>query len=105
MRTLVISAKLTAYGAVLLALILGAMVWKVSGQQVTPSSVSDAPRSGATAPAGAAAAAARQRFLEMFARAYFPGRSGQLLVVPREGDFITRPTCTVRRGHMTSRFP
>ncbi|MEX1064871.1 MAG: alkaline phosphatase family protein, partial [Aquisalimonadaceae bacterium] len=27
----------------------------------------------------------------MWARAYFPGRTGQLLVVPREGDFITRP--------------
>ena len=26
----------------------------------------------------------------MFARAYFPGRTGQLLLVPREGDFITR---------------
>jgi arylsulfatase A-like enzyme len=33
----------------------------------------------------------RQRFLEMFARAYFPGRTGQLLIVPREGDIITRP--------------
>src|SRR5688572_27400912 len=33
----------------------------------------------------------RQRFLEMWARAYFPGRTGQLLVVPREGEFITRP--------------
>lgn len=33
----------------------------------------------------------RQRFLEMYARAYFPGRTGQLLVVPREGDIITRP--------------
>src|SRR5687768_6710645 len=27
----------------------------------------------------------------MWARAYYPGRTGQLLVVPREGDFITRP--------------
>ena len=34
---------------------------------------------------------ARQRFLEMWARAYYPGRTGQLLVVPREGEFITRP--------------
>jgi hypothetical protein len=33
----------------------------------------------------------RQRFLEMFARTYFPGRTGQLVIVPREGDFITRP--------------
>lgn len=35
--------------------------------------------------------ATRQRFLEMWARAYYPGRTGQLLIVPREGDFITRP--------------
>jgi hypothetical protein len=27
----------------------------------------------------------------MFARAYFPGRTGQLLIAPREGSFITRP--------------
>ncbi|HEV8335858.1 MAG TPA: alkaline phosphatase family protein [Candidatus Polarisedimenticolia bacterium] len=27
----------------------------------------------------------------MFGRAYYPGRTGQLLLVPREGDFITRP--------------
>jgi hypothetical protein len=33
---------------------------------------------------------ARQRFLEMFARGYFPGRTGQLLVVPPEGVIITR---------------
>lgn len=43
------------------------------------------------AQSGNAARATRQRFLEMFARAYFPGRTGQLLVVPRKGDFITRP--------------
>jgi hypothetical protein len=35
----------------------------------------------------------------MFARAYFPGRSGQLLVVPREGDFITRPDPDVAYMH------
>jgi hypothetical protein len=33
----------------------------------------------------------RQHFLEMFARAYFPGRTGQLLLVPQRGDFVTRP--------------
>jgi hypothetical protein len=46
-----------------------------------------------TQPAPAAAMAARsplrQQWLDMFARGYFPGRSGQLYVVPREGDFIT----------------
>src|ERR1041385_3595605 len=51
---------------------------------------------GMAATASAAAAdragrATRQRFLAMFARAYYPGRTGQLLVVPRRGDFITRP--------------
>ncbi len=44
-----------------------------------------------TVPVDIAAPPTRQRFLEMWARAYFPGRTGQLLVVPREGDFITRP--------------
>lgn len=34
-------------------------------------------------------AAQRQRWLEMFARGYFPGRSGQIFVVPRNGDVIT----------------
>jgi hypothetical protein len=98
-RTFVISSKLTGYGAVLLALALVAMAWTVSGQQVKRSSLNDAPRSRATAPAGAAALAARQRFLEMFARAYFPGRTGQLLVVPREGDLITRPDPDVAYMH------
>jgi hypothetical protein len=26
----------------------------------------------------------------MFARAYYPGRSGQIALVPKEGEFITR---------------
>ena len=33
----------------------------------------------------------RQHFLKMFARAYFPGRTGQLVIVPCEGEIITRP--------------
>jgi hypothetical protein len=43
--------------------------------------------------------AARQRVLQMFARAYFPGRTGQLLIVPRQGDFITRPDPNVAYMH------
>lgn len=39
---------------------------------------------------GAGTAASGARFLEMFARGYFPGRTGQIMVVPREGDIITR---------------
>jgi predicted AlkP superfamily pyrophosphatase or phosphodiesterase len=36
-----------------------------------------------------AATAQRQDFLERFARGYYPGHSGQIFLVPREGDFIT----------------
>ncbi len=36
------------------------------------------------------AQASRQLFLEQSARAYFPGRSGQIVVVPREGTVITK---------------
>jgi hypothetical protein len=52
-----------------------------------------------TAQVDTAAAPARQRFLEMWARAYFPGRTGQLLIVPREGDFITRPDPNYKYMH------
>src|SRR5687767_7424362 len=42
---------------------------------------------------GAAAAGApppRDTFLSTFARSFYPGRSGQIMIVPREGHFITR---------------
>jgi len=53
----------------------------------------------AEGPRSDAPPAQEQRFLEMFARAYFPGRSGQLMIVPREGDFITRPDPDVAFMH------
>ena len=37
----------------------------------------------------AASPPGRADWLTMFARAYFPGRSGQIFVIPREGDVIT----------------
>src|SRR5690349_24042643 len=37
----------------------------------------------------AAAPPQRQQWIEMFARGYFPGRSGQVFVVPKEGWFVT----------------
>ena len=86
-------------GAVLLTLTLVAMASTVSGQEVKRSSGSDAPQIQQTARADTAAI--RRRFLEMFARAYFPGRTGQLLVVPREGDFITRPDPYYAQMHGT----
>lgn len=98
-RSFVISSKLAACSAVLITLPLVAMASTGSGQQVKRSSGSAAPQIRRTAPADAAPVAARQRFLEMFARAYFPGRTGQLLIVPREGDFITRPDPEVAYMH------
>src|SRR5512134_2685952 len=83
--------------AITLALV--AMTWTLSSQQVKRSIGSDAPRIQRAAPADATTLATRQRFLEMFARAYFPGRTGQLLIVPREGDFITRPDPNVAYMH------
>ena len=48
------------------------------------------PVTAAVAPSGATAAsnAAREAWLQQFARGYFPGRSGQVFVVSREGDFL-----------------
>jgi type I phosphodiesterase/nucleotide pyrophosphatase len=40
-------------------------------------------------PAAASAPSARQVWVEQFARGYFPGRSGQIFLVPREGRFVT----------------
>jgi Type I phosphodiesterase / nucleotide pyrophosphatase len=40
------------------------------------------------ATAATSSATGRQLWLEEFARGYFPGRSGQIFLVPREGDFI-----------------
>src|SRR5437762_10943877 len=81
-----------------ITLTLAAMTWTASSQQVKRSIGSDAPRTQHAAPADAAALATRQRFLEMFARAYFPGRTGQLLIVPREGDLITRADVAYMHG-------
>ena len=88
-RIFLSSSKVIAYGAVFVVLNLLAMAVMVLGQQLKPASMRDTPRVRRTA-RDARPAAARQRFLEMFARAYYPGRTGQLLIVPREGDFITR---------------
>lgn len=75
------SSKLTAYGAVPVVLTLLAMAWMVLGQQLKRASVSDEPRVRRTAPGDARTSAARQLFLEMFARACYPGRTGPRLYV------------------------
>src|SRR5438552_1116207 len=66
-RTFSISSRLTACGAALLALTLIAMACTVSAQQAKRSLGSDSRRIRLTK-AVDVAAAARQRFLEMFAR-------------------------------------
>ena len=88
-RTFVLS-KLPRYGASLLALGLVAITWTVSGEQVKQPSERDARRISRAAPPDSAT---RQRFLAMF------GRTGQLLIVPREGDFITRADPNVEYMH------
>jgi len=40
------------------------------------------------APAVSSADSGREAWLDALARGYFPGRSGQIFIVPREGDFI-----------------
>ncbi len=54
--------------------------------QVAPA---PAPAAATVTSARPSASALRQQWLEMFARGYFPGRSGQVFLVPREGDIIT----------------
>src|SRR5688572_1877372 len=41
-------------------------------------------------PAAAGAPPPRNTFLPNFGRSFYPGRSGQIMIVPREGHFITR---------------
>src|SRR5438270_1566175 len=31
----------------------------------------------------------KREFLQRYSRAYYPGRSGQIMLVPREGNFVT----------------
>jgi hypothetical protein len=59
------------------------------GQQAGQAPAAEASHAREVTPSRAQAT--QLRFLDMFARSYFPGRTGQLLIVPREGDFITRP--------------
>ena len=93
-----VRARALPFARTLLPLILLPGFAKLPGQQAPRPSRPDPPRTGSTK-SGNAIVAARQRFLHMFGRAYFPGRSGQLFVVPREGDFLTRPDPDVAYMH------
>ena len=59
-----------------------------SGGAARPPAAASRTQPAPTLPADTASPL-RQRWLDMFARGYFPGRSGQIFIVPREGDIIT----------------
>ncbi|HEX6164380.1 MAG TPA: alkaline phosphatase family protein [Vicinamibacterales bacterium] len=69
--------------AVIAALLLSACK---SSQPPTPSTQ---PAPALAARSQPEAARLRQQWLDMFARSYFPGRSGQVYVVPKQGWFVT----------------
>ena len=73
-----------------------ALLIALAAALTAPACAATSPRTGSGAATPVAATSSpgrdttlRQRWLEMFARAYFPGRSGQIFVVPREGTIIT----------------
>src|SRR4030081_3039455 len=91
-KMLVVSAKWIARSATLLVIACA-----TSGQHAEQAPAAEA--SHAREAKASHAQATQQRFLDMFARSYFPGRPGQLLIVPREGDIITRPDQDVPYMH------
>jgi len=82
-KVLVVCAKWIARSAALLVI-----ACTTSGQHAGRAPAAEASHAREATPSHAQAT--QQRFLDMLARSYFPGRTGQLLIVPREGDFITR---------------
>lgn len=72
---------------VVLALVAGSAC--ASGGTARPPAAATSRTQPTPAPPSDTASPLRQRWLDMFARGYFPGRSGQLYLVPREGDIIT----------------
>jgi hypothetical protein len=91
-KMLVGSAKWIARSAALLVI-----ACTTSGQHAGQAPAAEASHAREATPSHAQAT--QQRFLGMLARSYFPGRTGQLLIVPREGDFITRPDQDVPYMH------
>ena len=60
-----------------------------AGCATTTPQAGSAPTTATVPPGSRAPSGQREQWLEMFARGYFPGRSGQIFVVPREGEVIT----------------
>lgn len=70
--------------ALLITVLFGAACASTSKPAPAPQ-----PPPSAGAPSAGAAGSQRATWLDMFARGYFPGRSGQVFVVPKEGWFVT----------------
>lgn len=85
--------RLRTLSALAIAVLGGPLLAATAAQPVAPVAT---PRRAATRDR---APRERAAFLEMFARAYYPGRSGQIMVVPREGDILTRPGADVPFMH------
>lgn len=77
-----------------LAFALLALAWTATAAAQAVAPVVSPPPSAATR-----ARVERNTFLEMFARAYFPGRSGQVMVVSREGEILTAPNPALQFMH------
>lgn len=80
---------------IIVALAISSATTVILASQAPPAAAPSS-RSSLASPA---AAASRAQFLEMFARGYFPGRSGQVMVVPQQGDIITRDEPDIRYMH------
>lgn len=90
--------RMTNRHAALLLALLGTVCIAESGCASTPaprpvsnpaSTVTAGPSAAGPVTAAGAPRTNRDVWLDMFARGYYPGRSGQIFVVPGEGDVIT----------------
>src|SRR5690348_4019536 len=71
-------------------LVSAAVLGAGCGPKQAPPAMQPPPTAARTAPAASSTPSAlRQQWLDMFARGYFPGRSGQVFVVPKEKWFVT----------------
>src|SRR4051812_13784933 len=77
-------ARVPLCGSVTAALLAGAPFPRPLAAQAVPPVAAPRPSAAEKARSNRAA------LLEMFARAYYPGRSGQVMVVAREGEMLTR---------------
>jgi hypothetical protein len=82
--------KVAAAAVLLVATILASGCSTATSRTASGAGMAAGPTSSAPTPGATSAGdGLRQRWLQMFARGYFPGRSGQVFVVPRQGDIIT----------------